>query len=139
MKNQKGFTLIELMIVVAIIAILAAIALPQYTNYTSRSKITQAIASVAGEKVKMVENHSHGHDACDNVANCESDTLTGESKDKSAKITLTPDFGTDGTQPVTWECKVVTSTGTTGYEGDDCDNLTTAAAAAPAPAPNPSE
>ncbi|WP_242112266.1 pilin [Luteimonas aquatica] len=55
MKKQQGFTLIELMIVVAIIAILAAIAIPQYQNYVARSQVTRAMGE-AGSLKTVVED-----------------------------------------------------------------------------------
>lgn len=55
---QKGFTLIELMIVVAIIAILAAIALPAYQDYTRRSRVTEGLSLAAGSKTAVAEYFS---------------------------------------------------------------------------------
>ena len=58
MRNQKGFTLIELMIVVAIIAILAAIAISQYQDYVIRSQVSEGAALAEGVKSAVVEFHN---------------------------------------------------------------------------------
>ena len=58
-KIQQGFTLIELMIVVAIIAILAAIALPAYQDYVARSQVSEAASLASGARTAVAEQYAN--------------------------------------------------------------------------------
>ncbi len=60
-KRQQGFTLIELMIVVAIIGILAAIAIPAYENYVAKAQFTEAISLMSGQKIPVTNYYTENN------------------------------------------------------------------------------
>ena len=82
MNAQKGFTLIELMIVVAIIGILAAIAIPAYSDYIARSQASEGVSLAGGLKTAVADNRQNG--------TCGSDEIGG----KYATVTLVPTINT---------------------------------------------
>ncbi|MBH0005216.1 pilin [Psychrobacter sp. SWN149] len=105
---QKGFTLIELMIVVAIIGILAAIAIPQYQNYIAKSQVSRAMGETSSVKtaVETCLNEGKGaKGACPlgiTTSNIQATTVVGKAPDANgnndeALIEATPIVATFGT------------------------------------------
>lgn len=100
MNAQKGFTLIELMIVVAIIGILAAIAIPAYQNYIARSQVAEAFTLAGGLKTQITTNLQAGtcfeNGAAAAVAGV--DTVTG----KYGSATIVSDAAAGSTCGITY-------------------------------------
>ncbi|MDO6815602.1 prepilin-type N-terminal cleavage/methylation domain-containing protein [Cobetia sp. cqz5-12] len=123
-KQQAGFTLIELMIVIAIIGILAAIAIPRYQDYTKRANVSEGLQLAAAAKTAVTEVYSTSSSFPTSNAAAglqDADTITGNAVDSvtvgdlgvitvnynstvddGAEITLTPSAASGGS--ITWSC-----------------------------------
>jgi len=105
-KVQQGFTLIELMIVVAIIGILAAIAIPQYQTFIAKSQVSRAVGESGALKTAIEDCVNNGRFVVGNAPDCDPQ-YTGSS-------ILTGAAGTSYVLPTDTGVPVVAFTGTTG-------------------------
>ena len=106
-RAQKGFTLIELMIVVAIIGILAAVAIPAYQDYVTKAKWADALTTVAGVKLAIAEciNDNGG------TISGECDTVGGTDDLDRYGITALPDLNHGATLALTGTTGALAITG----------------------------
>ncbi|KHL58689.1 pilin [Xanthomonas cannabis] len=88
MKKQQGFTLIELMIVIAIIAILAAIALPAYQDYTIRTKVSETMIAMSAAKLAVAETAQSQGVLATSITNNTAAGYAGQLSDKVASVVI---------------------------------------------------